>query len=1132
MTQTASPAGNTSPSPPPPPLLPRWHVGHAVTSPKRCCTAYRGRYVVYAATDASIAIVDVTAQRPTSITAEAAWRDAMRVVPLSSADEVISFVCGHPERDVLCVGTRQHGLYITSLSQPTLTASAKLPRSVTGDVTYGAAFLFTEEANYLAFSSLLLSRPSEPAPCRLSLWCLDTAVLLWRGAMAPLESMCAFPFDLSFAACEGGRVCLFTVQSSSSHGADASEGPSPPPAPAAAAAAAGPGDGGRPQGERQRLVVLSRLCGTVDELREAHYTCCLASPAAGEDTYLALTNQGFLVALHATSGSVTRWMDCKVPAAAGLCLFADRSLVLTGELTRLFEVDSWEFQGKIKSEPSTTRALARHDAAETLDDVFTSAVAADRNTLLLFYRSGAVSFHSVEAKTGTHRLGLHRSCLLPAPLKGGGSSGAEAAEWLQVSSSLWCWWTPHALMFVTAPGGSLVAVFAVHSSCIALHPASGVVVFYDVRRRALVAYGRTATAPMAEVGVLSYASAAAAADGGSTSGSSAESLECVTSLACSAAGESLYALVSVPDGAVVSPSLPPRLRRFRCGWGAVPAGEAAERGFYLEAMPLADGSSSGGAAAASTLALPAGTHALLVHADGASAEAGDRVVAVQHRSLTAVDLSDARERPAAQVFTHAEPLQRVVSCRGGLLLTSASGCSFLQWRPTTASAWTPRPLLRLPAAAAASQAEQPARRAAPPLCVAVAFRRPDVAVLCADRSVAVWQVGEAPRLLTTGSLRVAPSYLAADVEEATRRVQLWALDAAGVDAYQLAPVELVAAPAAVLTSPLTPIKEMPTPPARAALAATHTPRSARARPTARTPRNLASTVAAPSKALAEARRQRRTASAGAPSSRQLSERFDELTGFYAKQKQEAQVGEHPRTPRNGASTRPSSGAAAARTPTSDKEPTPAAATPRPSTPPPPPPHPASHAAAAPLSASAVDVSALTVDSQAMRSAVTAATTSARRQAEEGRTARSKPPGASPVPWSTSPPQRSGLPATPPQRADDAVLRSTVSSIAGGVVLDKEPQPSPTPPPQPQPGSAETSDLSSLTSEHFTVQARQLRESLLHIKELLEQSEMAESHAELPRAAAADTDLDELASLLTTVAAQLHQRQVRRSAESA
>ena len=65
-----------------------------------------------------------------------------------------------------------------------------------------------------------------------------------------------------------------------------------------------------------------------------------------------------------------------------------------------------------------------------------------------------------------------------------------------------------------------------------------------------------------------------------------------------------------------------------------------------------------------------------------------------------------------------------------------------------------------------------------------------------------------------------------------------------------------------------------------------------------------------------------------------------------------------------------------------------------------------------------------------------------------------------------------------------------------------------------------------------MQARQLRASLLHIKELLEQSETTESSVDGSLALTTEADLDELATLLTTVAAQLHQRQGRRSAESA
>ncbi|KPI89636.1 hypothetical protein ABL78_1217 [Leptomonas seymouri] len=1203
------------------PLSAQWHVGHAVTAPKRCCTAYRHRYVVFAATDNAVAVVDVASTHSTTCSAEARWRAQMRVFSLSAAEEEIAFVCGHPERDVVCVGTQRHGLYVTSLSQPVFADSSKLPRSVTGDATFGATFLFTEGANYFAFSSLLHSRPSDPTPYRLSLWCLDTRALLWRGAMAPLESMCSLSYDLSFAACQDGKVCLFTVQA---HNHNSS-----------AKAAAGPSStvgeegssGGRSHNERNRLIVLSRNCSAVEELLGAHYVHCIASPAEGEDSYLALTTNGFLVAFHATSGSVTRWMDCKVPVATGLCVYAGGSLVLTGELARFFQVGSWEFQGKVKLE--LPAGLASHGSVDgeggTAADVFTSAVAADSNTLILFHRSGAMSFHTVELRAGTQRRSLHRAAFFPNLFSmctrhsrsGVFVKDTASLQWLVVSASLWCWWTPRHLLFLSSASGALVAAYAVNSTCATLHPASGAIILFDTQRRALVAYSRTPTSPVAEVGVLACATAG-----------KADEEEAIVSLASSPTGESFYALVSLPKGA-----LPPRLRRYRCGWGTVGKGELSEKSFYMDCMKTPDSVGNGcdvvstaESGAAMSVSLPAGTHTILVQTSGyaplttpraagassAFAAEGDRLVAVQQNTIVSVGLSGPRERASAPAYTHPDTIQRVLPCRGGLLILASSSCTFVQWKGSSSFRWAAKPLF-----SSAPGGKKGGPAAVRAVAAAVAARRADVAVVCVDRAVTVWQLSDSPRLLTSCTVGSAAALMMADVEEPARRICFYALGAAGVDAYQRDSLDLsFSAPITdvVLGSPATSLKveekkaeakpsrpamTSPTPrvatavpplplpskasPASPAAAAAAEPSTTFTRRIARTPRNLASTLTNRSKTLAETRRQRRTVSAGAPSSRQLSERFDELTGFYARQKQENQGNEHPRTPRPGGVKNQSqrqlhadgtqlvpTAMKPARPPSGDKGsnslPAPATA-PRAAQ--------ATVSESAVMSVSAVDVSALTVDSQVLRSAVTAAVASAaaNTQGQEGGEGcidvpattggdRTTPSSSSPLQWFDSPPQRGDLrrgPVGAPTRADDAVLRSSASTLTKspapslGLSADREPQrvaPEPSSPPQvqlysadalkrqqqwqPQPHqqSAEASDCNSFISEHFTMQARHLRESLLHIKELLEQSEMAESSAEVSVVPSDEADLDELASLLTTVAAQLHQRQVRRSAGGA
>ncbi|KAK7196680.1 hypothetical protein NESM_000607100 [Novymonas esmeraldas] len=1134
-----------SQSPSPSPMVPpTWSTGHAVASASRCCTAYRHRYLVYAASDTSVAIVDTAAEHPSGLAVEARWRQSMRVCLLAAPHESISVIAGHPEKDVLCIGTTQHGLYITSLTSPALTEAAKLPRSVTGDCIYGATFLFTASANYLAFSSLLPSRPADPTPHRLSLWGLDAKALLWRGAMGPLQSMCSFALHLSFAACNAGKVGLFSVQgvAGSSGGAVAE--------PAAKT------------GERSRLVVLSRHCSAVEELRDADYTCCVASPVEGEETYLALTTGGFLVAVSGSTGSVVRWMDCKVPSATALCCVGAGRLLLTGHLARLFDAGTWEFEGKVKWQD----ALASGSAAgapppppppeATAGDqtsaapVFTCGADAGDGALVLFHAGGALSLFAVEAKAHTQRLNLQRVCVFAPPPLG----PAGVAQVWSLSAVVGCWWTPQAVLFTAPPGGALLSAHCGAMTCATLHPPSGVVIAFDVARHALVAFGRGAAAAAAcEVGSIG-----------------AEADESVVDLASSPAGDVVYALVA-PAAAATAPAggsaAALRLRRYRCGWAQTASGNGGGgNGGGARVLQLERLKSS------AVATVPAGTTALAVFtsSDASSAADADHVVAVQRSSLVALASGSAPRDRAAPVpavvmsslptYTHADVIERVVPCRDGLLVAGVATTAYVQLK--AGSRWVMRSLAEAPPPSLSKRRNGSDGDGAPSTHVAAAAvrHRPDTVVVCRGSRLSAWQLGgDSPTLVATCTVAAVARALCCAEAHGSPELRVWVLGSAGLDEYALELPQRPAAlrngaekllpppravaedtkPAAAASPSPTPARVAPTPAAAVQQQQQQQQRQQQQqqqRRTARTPRVVAPTATA----SAEQRRQRRTVSAGAPSSRELNDRFDELTGFYARQRRDNQSSEHARTPRSvGPSRR-------VQAPTADSTAAP------PHTPRDPPVEaPTRRAGTASVAASAVDVSALTIDSPPLLRAGAAAaslvaspvgladdsdlasvdTVSRSGGALSVKLEKGAVPG--PTAWRSSPPLRRDVQRGAGRQlvteAEDAVLRSSTSNNGRAAtppllsVSEKRGAE--------VRGVTDTASTATSATTQFTAQARQLRESLLHLQELLERSSFAETASDVSLAAAEEASVQGLPALLTTVAVQLQMRQGRRSGES-
>ncbi|EPY21081.1 hypothetical protein AGDE_14297 [Angomonas deanei] len=217
-------------------------------------------------------------------------------------------------------------------------------------------FVSLHPLNILAFSSSFVNRKGQ-SPHRLTLWDLDHDCLLWRGGTELLVSMCTFTGEAAFAACTEDKISLFSVQQTD-----------------------GTGDG------KPKVVVLSRGCGSVDELQDSKYVECLCPKTAG-DTFTVLTSLGYLVSHDKQSGAVVRWMNCKVSPVVS-ANFVDDFVVLAGSLTRFFKQDSWEFSGKIKLNAGVERP------SDTLTNVFSAVVGCGGNSYLIFTANGEMGLYS------------------------------------------------------------------------------------------------------------------------------------------------------------------------------------------------------------------------------------------------------------------------------------------------------------------------------------------------------------------------------------------------------------------------------------------------------------------------------------------------------------------------------------------------------------------------------------------------------------------------------------------------------------------------------------------------------------------------------------------------------------------
>ncbi|CCW61803.1 unnamed protein product [Phytomonas sp. EM1] len=494
-------------------VLPCTVTGHSVTNPSLVSLGYHEKYLAFTVSPNLLAVTECGGKLDCLITDSSAV-----FCPVEDfTTEVISVVRVHDEKDLLCVGTTEHGVYVTSVTSPVLSSESRLPLQFTGEQIFSACFLsvaasllsgakgstlHSKSEDLLVLSSAFLKH-HDASPHRLSLWHVRERCLLWRGPMEPMRAVCTFPRTPSFAGCFHGALSLFTVRRADAGGSDAAGG-----GPSALPRDSHPGRKG------SGVTLLNRVCDTVEVLKGVEYVHCAASHDAKKCSFLALTATGFLVAFDRFTGAIIRWMDCKISPARSVS-FAGKGnyILLSGALARFFLSSNWGFCGRIKVEGTA--------AGGPFPEVHFTAGVSIGSCAVLFSSNGGHSIqHFVQSSTATttanggaiganvappvtgematggdsqqgQKLRFHQRSFC-CPVETGEVEGEHLVQWIRPSPSpsphgTWCLWTRRYLRLYS-PKMFLRKQVVVNSSCAVYHAASRVLLTYELDNAELVAY--------------------------------------------------------------------------------------------------------------------------------------------------------------------------------------------------------------------------------------------------------------------------------------------------------------------------------------------------------------------------------------------------------------------------------------------------------------------------------------------------------------------------------------------------------------------------------------------------------------------------------------------------------------------
>ncbi|CCW66754.1 unnamed protein product [Phytomonas sp. Hart1] len=497
-------------------VLPSTATGHGVTGPSLVSLGYHEKYLAFVVSSSLLAVTECSGKL-NYLMSDSSTVFCM-VEDLTS--EVISVVRVHDEKDLLLVGTEGHGVYLTTVTSPVLSHATRLPLQYTGEQIFSASFLsvpasqlfspkaielYSKTEDLVVLSSAFMKH-HETSPHRLSLWHVRDGGLIWRGPMEPMRAICTFPRVPSFAGCTRTTLSLFTLRRAEAHTLD----------PDTAAAGSSTLDRDAQPGRKGGggLTLLNRLCDTVEVLRGVEYVHCASCNDSKEFSFLALTATGFLVAFDRFTGAIIRWMDCKVSAASSVS-FAGKGnyILLAGAFARFFLSKNWSFCGKVKVESTTSFGLFP-------EPHFTAGLSVGSCAILFSSRNGHSIQHFVQSSTapttitggtigtnvslsGTrelatgsdqhqgHKLRFHQKSFC-CPVGADEFEGELKVQWIRPTPSpsphgTWCLWTRKCLRLYS-PKQFLRKQISVNSTCAVYHPVSRVLLTYELDDAGLVAY--------------------------------------------------------------------------------------------------------------------------------------------------------------------------------------------------------------------------------------------------------------------------------------------------------------------------------------------------------------------------------------------------------------------------------------------------------------------------------------------------------------------------------------------------------------------------------------------------------------------------------------------------------------------
>nr|CCC94919.1 conserved hypothetical protein [Trypanosoma congolense IL3000] len=375
----------------------------------------------------------------------------------------------HPTKDLLFVGAKPTGLYLTPVINAELGDDSELlPRS-TGNALSATFIDGGEKGSDVLVVSCGHAEGTATEGNTLFIWNVQRRSLLWRGSTEAMISMSPVPGTTGFASCSRKNVFLWNIRRGEGGGYTGGFSNAP----------VGDGTAKSEVGGDEVITVIRKKCATVKGLRDMEYVSVVPPAASPESSLVLLTAKGFLVSFDIQSGEALKWMDCKISDVATAYQIAD-DIVVCGNIIRFFSALTWEFRGKIK--PSDYFSATNISFPLRFSNlVFKGAATCDKNALALFFSEGFMSryrvvwprcvtgrFQSTSVKLSLHRVYQYMPLFLEnSPL-----------FWLPLSHDVMCLWSPKKLQLYRVDSWFNTANIDFESNFVAYHRRLNVLVFY------------------------------------------------------------------------------------------------------------------------------------------------------------------------------------------------------------------------------------------------------------------------------------------------------------------------------------------------------------------------------------------------------------------------------------------------------------------------------------------------------------------------------------------------------------------------------------------------------------------------------------------------------------------------------